>query len=1717
MSDAGQGLYSDPTLAIQAATMPAAIIAQQQATEDQARAARGGFIQQTLSYLKNAGHTIDATLSNVPGWGIAKDLGKASWYPIDKAASGAYWLYSNGVSQPISTALLMGARTDFGTASWLSGDDWAKTWHEANNISPAQAFANYENTAEASGRGTTLSAFFGAPGGELPKAQKDLIKQNQDRFLYDTNYWRKTAGWKYTVGTGALDGFISLGADPAYAGIKIGSSAIKAGRSVQVAGQAVEKSKSISGVNIAADKIGQKIGESLFAKTPEQIASTKKVNDFFQWTDGKSAWEIAQHPIWGSGRRVNPAAEQISSVLAHADDVEKPLLFRFALGDNDAAAQLATKNKDLMNQVGRMSDNRKLVDSAKYDPAIFNHFMDEERAGRAPVAAGQPGIGGTSSPVNAAGELVEAPYPRPTTPGPRQAGWDATYGALQAKANVQRQAVGDILKSGNGVRPMGGAPATTLADSLRFDTWKSGQLDGLNYQLARMQEKEGFYQSVLGENATKGIEDFSPGASNIFGTMKQAYRMGPLAIRDTEKAATKSIVGQTVDRTGRKADGGFIARTVRQGYYTVPLRIVQSFGDRLPTTMVNHNDADAASRVLDMLKRVPGLGQETRAGMVNQYSMAGDKVARAAALKSITSQVVDHMAQNVHNLDPVTAKAVDDMIQNGTTSAMATLQGKATPKQQIFSAAKTDGVRADKMEDGEGYVISPIAKTQLSYAEPLLDVRELDRILSRNSGYLQSLKSSGGNALDGVMSVADTFSNLWKAATLLRPGYTLRAPSEEMAASAIKFGMISSIGDSMHGGANWMRNRAQSINAVIGRGSYASATGGGARVKILDPDVVAAARLRGDQVSRINVNRAWPVIMSRIDDERQSLTAAQKELAALRASDSPDPTRIAALEDKITDHTDVIAEHRDYADEILRQATDNTGRRIGEDVIEHQGITVPQAFSKEWDNPIPRDQISSDEAMQTAFARGEAIDTARMIKTGNWVGVTPDDPNHMASWLDALNKQWRQDDLFKLVASDPSLRTASQWLKTPAGRVHLGQLGIAGRDPGRLLQGVRDTIDHYLPEGTGLRPKLAAGEEITEQELRSAIAKEDFPVVHGEEVKGLTAKGTHETAARVVDDLIEKGFRKLGTIPTDIMSRHPTYLRAQEARMRQLIDQELSYQKAAGLTGDSISTDRLNNMLKKSDTLARKDISQIVYDPTRTTATQALRFVSPFLAAHVDGLERWAGLVAEKPQFLSTASKIYNAPVAANLVTDNQGNHVGEDGYATVTDPITGKTSRKFVGIQDRMIHMRVPSEIANSLGIPKVSADIKVQSLNTILPGDPWWNPGTGPLITVAASKMAGSDPALGDFLQWAKVLPYGPQGFMDSFTPAYVKDAFTAFHTNDTAFQQTVLEEYQRQVAEHLKGGPAPDIKTAQSNAKSFYFMKALTNWLSPARTSSTPLTGTPYQFYTDQYKAMQQVDPKNADANFLARYGEDYFVFSASLNKSMGIAPTVSALNTSKEYSDLIAGDSSLAPFIIGDVYNKGDFSPTAYQQQMNQTIGGEPVRQKVSVEQALEDNQRKLGWAQYGRIMNLVDATLIRSGFHSYTQKGAEGFLAYKQQFQQELADQYPAWEQDFNTTDKGTIPRRIKSFEILVQDPRLKNDPMRQDIPYLTQYLIARKGFQQALADRGASTLTFDVSGAPTGKNADIANAWRAYQTGLVASSTKFADVFNRYLNNDNLQ
>jgi len=564
--------------------------------------------------------------------------------------------------------------------------------------------------------------------------------------------------------------------------------------------------------------------------------------------------------------------------------------------------------------------------------------------------------------------------------------------------------------------------------------------------------------------------------------------------------------------------------------------------------------------------------------------------------------------------------------------------------------------------------------------------------------------------------------------------------------------------------------------------------------------------------------------------------------------------------------------------------------------------------------------------------------------------------------------------------------------------------------------------------------------------------------------------------------------------------------------------------------GESIDAKTLNQMLSKSDQLARKDITQIVYDPARTSATEGLRFASPFLAAHVDGLQRWSGLLAEKPELISRISQIYGAPVAANMITDANGNHVDQDGYATIRDADGKVVGKKFVPLPDRVFHLRWPGQ--NPDKASKGDIPIALNAMNVILPGDPWFNPGGGPLVQVGGNVIAKQVPAAGDFLQWAKVLPYGPSDTATALTPKWIRSAYEAWTAGDAGndkYQSALLSVHNKQIADYKLGRSKtkPSWDRAASEARSFMFLQALTAFSTPAQTMQTPLTGSPYQFYIDQYKQLQETNGADAKDIFWERYGEDYYQFTTSLSKSMGIAPTIDAVYTSREYKDMLAMDPDLAGFIMSK-RDQGKFSSTAYAVQMDQLIGGERVRQKLSAEEAAKLNQAQAGWKKYGSVMNGLDALLLKVGFKSYEQKGAEKFAALKKIVQANVADQYPAWDEDFNQTDAGKVPRRIESLSRLVMDPRLANDPLRTDVKSMRTYLAMRAVFKQKLADLGLQSLSFGAGAGPTQAGAQaqptgspeaqaLALQWRLAQMSLINSDTDFADQFHRYLSNDNLQ
>lgn len=1802
MSDAGQAMYSDPELAVQIATIPDNLIAKPEDYQKQLKANdidKGNFLKSISQFMGEHLGKIDGALSNVPGFGIYKNAMEFAFYPVDKMAQGARWLYSNTVSQGLSTLLLQAAKSDVrddNSDVWTSGKEWVDAYKRADHLSPGQAFMNYENTVAAAGDYGAFSLFTGladAPNmtsrlitgedwkytGKLNEQEREQVKRQKERFLYDTDYWRAHDPQTYNIGSGATDFFFVVFGDPTTPAIGGVTNAVKGARSAAFVDDGMDQMIRTRGKLLDTyDKIQGKAPQTM-----NEFSTGAQMNKFYDWINSpgltgerKSAAEIAVHPIWGPSRRGNPAREQWGQVLAQAPRDDMPLMLRFSMGDTSAAKEMAAKGNQTLDNLGRVMDNRQLVKSAQMDEEVLSYFAQR-----------QAGVPTEAIPTT---RLFEPPSPRPTTPGPRQSGWDARWGKLAAQAETHKAAV-EALPSPRAMGPLG---AVSDADIAAARTWQQGKIALIDDEINRIVQEKNMLGTMLNENLGKSPEELTLADSDMFGSMRQAFRMG------TEGGARRANIDATTKFAGQVANrkGEFAVQGIRQGFYGTPTRILQAFGDRVPEGRVVHTDDDAGARVLDMLKQVPKLDEITRAGLLDRYMMAGDKVARSKELEKIESEILQHMATNVHGIDVQLAQTLDGMVRNGISKTMSDLTGgRVSGTGQAFSSAEVAAGnttrRVDHISDGEAWIVAPLAKTQLSMSDTLLPIREINRVLSRNSGAMRQLRKAGADVNDTAKSFADQFNTIWKATTLLRPAYTPRMISEEWFASAIKFGALSRlVADPSLGAYNFVRNRASQGWAELGLGSYTSTVKGAesAVVRIGNEDLVAKVKARQAEidtelqtatglrraqleaekkhigVSRVRLGKALPVVNSRISMERELADNLKKDIAGWTEEikslgDSQiqtDLLRKQGLQDKvinaqneIADHQNVIDEFTEYADELFRVAAASTGRRLREGGFEAHGRMIPQAFSKAWENPIPRESLSSESTWQNLYARGEGIDMARAIRTGSWTYITPDQLNHMDAWLRGINFQFRQDAVFRLLAEDQTGRKAMDFLKTPEGKAHMRDLG-SYRSPAELITDVRATLNKYLPVPS-LQQKLARGEEVGEQELRANIAQRDFPIVHGEEMKYPTRLGHKDTAGSKMDRIIAKGFNRLGTIPSDLMSLHPVYGRAFEARYRTFMDDELRYKDRRG-EGDALTPAELEKIKEKADKFARKDIKQVVYDPQRTSASEALRFISPFFAAHQDSLSRWAGLIAEKPTAITPLAKIYNAPVAAHLITDDQGNPVDMDGMVTkkvpkvteTIDPVTGRvtktitgeeTVREKVNIQDRVFHLRNPFVAPEKA---KGSVPIKVSAMNTILPGDPWFNPGSGPLVQIAGSEIANASPRTGDFLQWAKILPYGPTDTMSAITPKYMRAAWDAWRAGDpdnTAYQQAYLSSYNRRVAQfnedrealinsgitgdeldkaiRKKGFTPQDV---ENDAKNFMYLEFLTAWGSPAQTQQTPITGTKYQFFVDAYKQLRDADPQNAKDLFLQRYGADYFGFTADLTKSMGIAATHSADAMATKYKDLLDADPDMAPYIIGNVYNNGAFSPSVYRKQLEQSFGGEWVREKISAQDAIAQNQIDQGWAEWNQMKGLMDGSLIRSGFTSYTQRGAERFNEMRANVIASMSKEYPAWGQAYATTDRSKIPSRIQAFEKLVTDERFQSDPMRAgETKAMMQYLMYRRQFKNELTKRGANELSYDIRNMPIGKNADLGMMWNRTVLGLIAQDTQFAATYNRYLSNDHLQ
>jgi hypothetical protein len=1598
---------------------------------------------------------------------------------VEDVSNKIRWLYSNGISQPISTALMAGELP----GGPFSTHNWAVAWHAANHISMGQAlFLNANQTQQA----VSSPLLYYKPGAAyLPPGFDQLPEDQQQEFLKQAGMpaignryiqeLRQSSSMYKNV-SGVADFALNWYADPA----------ILAGKALG----ATRASRQITRRPAAGWSTGD------INKIMDSSPMAKAIDFVYANRDNPALLNNLQMV---KASALGPRFGSIASLLQTPAEVHEFL--RVGLGDVNAIERLQSRNA--------MAAARIEQDTGRLSALDLLHTRYSE-------------VGDQRMTALAVNQMKD----------------------LQARINADEA----LVRSYN--RVLDHAHEIDAVNLSRWDTARSS--------LLRAQSRTDA-QAAYRASTARGAKAGALGRR--------------IAVTPTPPIFSAG--------TSTPVDLGFVkSRLYGLGdFFSSPVTVVRSFGNARPNGYVRLDDIDNSSiaEVRAQIARIPGIDSQARLNMLNEYLKATTEGDRLGVLTQIGATGAAKIAEK-HDLDPQVGA---DLYQQHLKKQFGEIDNM-----KRYSAAKIpvqlpDGTMAQVHVDefttsGGKLVIHPNLVTKLVNDHVFQDLDELDKVLGRHASAIRAIRTSTGASTDWMLNFADGLNHLWKFGTLFRLGYIPRVAGDDLAGQVARLGAAS-----MALRAGWgVRNGATNMALRMAR-PFAAARAATAKegvdyaqqemddlqgvIKPLQAEITAheaanaaglrqaQRRLATAQVKRSTMDSATtpPAKVAAMDTLiARHQAAVDRAASAVNTGAVGKRARLDDLQQRYSWLEDQRAAAQRRVDNALKVVNAPKAIQGMRPVSLPGGVQAPGAFEGS-EGEMYQKLISSDEAIGQIFLSNKRLVHGNLMRSFDH-GAKPitaanDEELHATSWAHAINAQLMQDPLAVQRVRGASVETMTKWLTSTAeGRDYLRRLGLAPsakalqkpgeriiKDPADVANRAAAEVDEYMPIPE-IRDAALAG-EVTPEFLKSSMPMAHRPEVHTGQVGVATA--AHQ---RAINGVIDRFYKVAASLPADRWSRHPLFNQLYEGHLKTLASQ-LRKQGAFDSTVEGI--DRMATTARR---LALRDTRSLVFDIAhRSDAAAALRFVSPFMSATTESFQRWGRIIAERPQVVGYAAKFYNAPAAKGSMQDADGNPIDQNGYAYTIDPNTGKAVKHLVPKSQRYIVGRMPkwlvhttggklSPFALAFGIEPSSRNFQLSqnSMNLVTQGDPWFNPGVGPIVQIPVNELVKDKPRQAELARQLQILPFGPQsggafgtgpvGEAAGFVlPSTIKNFLTAFDTSDSRYQAIKLQIMQRAAFEHDQlGKPMPTPKHIANMTKQYWLFSAASAFLQPMATQKKDN----YQFFRDQYNALRRQNPLTADDQFLDRFGEAYFTFAQSQSQNnTGIPATQRAVELEKKYGDLIAANPELGALIVGPEGN-GPFSPEAYSYQLNTPVtpgSAEMQRTRMSADDAMKENQRRLGWSKFSSFMSGLTAQLHNRGLTSFQDKGAEDLSAAKKAVVQLFgapvlpdgsANPYynAAWSEDYNTLDPLKYERLIPGLEKVASSP-LAAESGRGDLRVLQQYLQARQAVVQALSARNAAGGSADIGAK---KNADLLEAWQRLVDGMIESNTNFGDLHSRYLARD---
>lgn len=1154
-------------------------------------------------------------------------------------------------------------------------------------------------------------------------------------------------------------------------------------------------------------------------------------------------------------------------------------------------------------------------------------------------------------------------------------------------------------------------------------------------------------------------------------------------------------------------------RLVYNNLYARPILVFGgALGDVRPNGWVNLNDVNSHNEVRAELQQSKAYSPTEIQQKVSQYITTPTSM-KPMFLKGLEQDMTERMAAR-YGLNQKQARVLYGQFDSIRGRAFSQTSQSFSPV--TFTAKNGTQLPIDRVDAGGNTIMAhPVLTSQLADNHVFMDTEAMDRILKYNgrgfakligenpdmdlAGLAQqqftSLAGKATRAVNGYNTAMSIMNTLWKFNTLFRLGYGPRAIGDDFLSQIAQFG-----------GYQYTRRAASGLTGQVLRRNMAmpwyDKSGYDAKLAGLEAGIAQ----KTDQISE---------------------TQAKLIRAKATTAQSRSGQRYAARQAQT--HQFNLDLYQTQLDGLNQQKAALVGSkaRIGDrQVILDNGQVVPAAFQGPM-GALYHDLNTGRRTMDVAMG-GVSADILAGLRNQDWRVFTPDEEGHVGAWARGVNDQIMNDPAAKQVVLGATPDELRDWMVTaPEGRLYWRQIGLKTMTRQEQAERVFYHVNHYLPtsspELVDLRTAVAQGASPGKVgQLMSKVPENLRPSVSGATLAEGLGKGSAIQAA----DRFMSGYYKLfNELPVDKLSRSPLFAQIYEGHVQDMA-------RAAEAAGHTVlSPEYIEQMSNAARRLALQDVKRFTFNmDAETKLTHAMRTIAPFFGPTQEAYRRWGRIVADKPEVLARNALIYSSPSRGGYAVDQNGEPV-IDGYAV--DPTTGKkylVPKNEIHIQFQMPHILAGAldslSGANIEQFGPVKMDMPLNTFNMVMRDDPWYNPGYGPWVQVAANHWAKSaNPQVGDLMKNLGILPYGiSKSDMDLMQGGLSRQLNQDDTKNVQLIQLQLIQDYNYQVQNGLLK-QMPSWKAIQDQAQHWADLKGWlsgTNWL-PVSSSFKD----PYQYFRDAYHIMQQQDPKNADANFYKKFGSSAYAFTQSLYKNNygGLPATADAMAKIKDpvIADFISQNPELAAMVTG-TYNGKGFSQTAWQQQVNAGM-----RTQMTAQQAWDQAQVNLGWQQYNQMLQGLKATLYQRGLTSFSDPRAKDLNAIKKagvgllsnvfridsQGNQQANPFYnQAWTQAYNSFDPSKGDRQALALSQLLQSPTMQkfvNDTSstnpRKDLQGLAYYLNMRAQVQEIMAARKSTDIN-------ARSNASLREMFTQGIFSLMESNTQFEDLHDRFLQHD---